>query len=84
MATRNDIHISGTYVVHHKFYAFSICTLYLEKLKGRTESYFIPVLFLKLNDHPPWSSNFGLRRLHPNGCKFELNKTKSKSKTKPF
>ena len=43
----------------------------LKKMKFRTESYFI--LFLKINHHPTRCYNFGLRRIHPNGCKFELN-----------
>ena len=70
MVTRKGINISVAYVVHHKWEErlFYICTLYSKKLKGRTESYFI--LFLKLNDHPIRCSNFGLRRIHPNGCKF--------------
>ena len=67
MATRKGKNISGNYaacLVH-------MCTLYLKKLKGRTESHF--TFFLKLNDHPTWCFNFGLSRIHPNGCMFELN-----------
>ena len=84
MATRKSINISGTYVVHHKLYQvclFHIRTKYSKKMKGRTESYFI--LFLKLNDHLTRCFNFGLRRIHPNGCRFEFN-LKQKTKTKPF
>ena len=60
---------------------FHICTSYSKKLKGRTELYVI--LFLKLNDHPTRCFNFGLRRVHPNGCKFELNFKKSNLKQNP-
>ena len=48
-----------------------VCTLYFKKLKGWTKSYFI--FFLKLNDHPTRCFNFGLGRIHPNGCMFEFN-----------
>ena len=72
MANRMGIHISGHYVVSTKnAMTFHICTLISEKLKGRTKSCFI--LFLKHNDHQTGYFNFGLRQIHPNGCKFELN-----------
>ena len=67
MATRKGIHISGTYVVHHKLYVFfHICTFYSKKMKFRTESYF--TLLLKFNDHPTRCFIFGLRRIHLNGA----------------
>ena len=81
MATRKGIHISGHYVVSINAMPFHIRTLNSEKLKGRTESYVI-VFFLQLNDHPVRCFNFGLRRFHLNGCRFELNFSKIKSKTK--
>ena len=59
-----------------------ICTLYLKKCKGLTKSYFI--FLLKLNDHPTRSFSFGLNRIHLNGCMFELNFKKFKSKTESF
>ena len=73
MATRKGINISGHYVVSINAICIFIyiCTLYLKKLKGRTESCFI--LSLKLNDHPTRCFSFGLRRTHPNGSKFDLN-----------
>ena len=71
MATRKGKNISGHYVVHHKSNAFLYMYFVLKKMKGRTESYFI--LFLKLNGHPPRCFHFGLRRIHPNDCKVELN-----------
>ena len=71
MVTRMDITISGHYVVSINAIAFHIRTLNSKKLKDWTESYFI--LFLTLNDHQTRCFNFGLRRIHPNGCKFELN-----------
>ena len=74
MATRKGINISGHYVVSISavclFIQLYMCTLHSKKLKDRTESNFI--LFLKLNDHPTRCSNFGFRRIHPNGCKFDL------------
>ena len=36
MATRNDINISGHYVVSINALPFHICTLISKKLKGRT------------------------------------------------
>ena len=69
MATKKGIQISGHYVVSINAV---ICTWYSNKMKGRTESYFI-LLFLILNDHPVRCFVFGLRRIHLNGCKFELN-----------
>ena len=82
MASRKGIHISGHYVVSINAMPFHICTLIFSKMKGRTESYFI--LASKLNDHPTWCFNFGLRRIYPNGCKFKLICFLNKSKTKPF
>ena len=41
------------------------------------------MLFGKFNDYQTLCFNFGLRRVHPNDCKFDLNGNKSKSKTKP-
>ena len=81
MATRKSINSSGHYVVSINAMIFHICTLNSKKLKGRTELYVI--LFLKLNDYPTRCFDFGLRRIHPNSCEFELNKIK-KSTTKPF
>ena len=73
MATRKGINISENYATPHILHALFIyiCTLYLKKLKGRTKSY--STFFLKLNDHPIRCFNFGLTRIHPNGCMFELN-----------
>ena len=71
MATRKGIHISGHYVVSINAMPFRLCTLNSKKLKGRTEPWLI--LFLKLNDHPIRCFNFGLGRIHLNGCKIELN-----------
>ena len=71
MATRKGIHIFGTYVVHHKLYAFFIYICkYSKKSNGRTGPYFI---LLKLNDHPTRYFSFSLHKIHPDGCKFELN-----------
>ena len=77
MATRKGIHIFGNYVVQHKLYVFFTYILY-----SRTEAYFI--MFLRLNDHPARCFSFGLRRIHPYGCKFEMNKKKSSLKQNPF
>ena len=73
MATGNGINVSGNYAAPHTLNALFmyLCTLYLKKLKGRTKSYF--TFFLKLNDHPTRCFNFGLSRIHPNGCMFEFN-----------
>ena len=73
MASRTGIHISGHYVVSIIATSFYICTVNSRKLKGRIELYFI--LILKLSDHQTGCFNFGLvvRRIHPNGCKFESN-----------
>ena len=71
MASRMGINISGHYVASINAMPFHACTLKSKKLKDRTESYFM--LFLKLNDHQTRCLNLGLRRIHPNGCKFELN-----------
>ena len=80
MASRMSINISEHYVVSINATPFHICTLNSKKLKGRTESY-LP-LFLRLNDHQTRRFNFGLRRIHPNDCNFELNSNKFKFKTK--
>ena len=77
MASRKGIHISRHHVVSinaSSYYMyFQICTLNSKKVKGRTESRYF-MLFLKLNNHTTRCFNFGLlRRIHPNGCKFELN-----------
>ena len=80
MATRKGINISGNYAAPHIFKCLvHICTLYLKRLKGRTTSYF--TFFLKLEDHPTRSFNFGfiLTALCSN-----WNLKKFKSKTKPF
>ena len=82
MASRKGINISGHDVVSISAMLFHICTLNSKKLKGRTESYFI--MFKKLNDHPTRCFNCELRRIHHNGCKFELNCKKIKFKIKPF
>ena len=65
MARRKGIKNSGKSIC-----LFYICTLNYKNLKSWTESYFI--LFVKLKDHPTQNFNFGLRRIDPNGCKFEL------------
>ena len=84
MASRTDIYISGHYAVSINAMPFHICTFNSKKLRGRIESYFILVLFLKLNDHQTRCFDYGLRRIHPTDCKFELNWNKFKSKTKSF
>ena len=71
MASKKGINISGHYVVPINAMSYHIYTLNSKKMKCRAESYFI--LFLKLNDHQTRCFNFGLRRIHPNGCKFKLN-----------
>ena len=72
MATRKGINISGNYATPHILNALFIYVLRIKKkMKGRTKSYF--TFFLKLNDHPIRCFNFGLSRIHPNGCMFELN-----------
>ena len=72
MATRKGIHISGNYAAPHTLNALFIYVLrILKKMKDRTKSYFTFVL--KLNDHLPRCFNFGLSRIYPNGCMFELN-----------
>ena len=82
MASKKVIHISGHYVVSIHALPFHICTLNSIKLKSRTKPYFI--LFLKINDHPTRCFNFGLRRVHPTDCKFELNFKKSNLRQIPF
>ena len=83
MATRKGINVSGNYAALDIYikYLVHIITLYLEKLEGRTKSYF--TFFLKLNDHPARCFNFGLSRIHPNGCMFEFIKKKSNLKQNP-
>ena len=71
MASRTGIHIFGHYRLSINTIPFHICSLNSKKRKGRAESYF--TLFLKLDDHETRYFNFGLRRIHPNGWKFELN-----------
>ena len=72
MASRTNINIHGYYFESINAMLFHICTLNSKKLKGRTESYLIPVLFLNLNDYQTRFFNFGLRlRIHPNGCKLD-------------
>ena len=68
MATRKGINISGNYAAPHILHALFIYVLciYLKKMKDQTKSYF--TFFLKLNDHPTRCFNFGLSRIHPNGC----------------
>ena len=83
MASRKGINISGHYIVSINSMPFHVlCTLDSNKSKGRTKSYYI--LFFKLNGHPTGCFNFGLSRIHSNGCKFELNLKKTKSKIKHF
>ena len=65
MATRKGINVSGNYAAPH------IYTLYFKNMKGRTKLCF--TFFLKLYDHPTRCFNFGLRRVHSNGCMFEFN-----------
>ena len=65
------IRISGYYLGSINDMPFHIRTLNSKNLKGRTKLYFI--LFLKFNDHSTRCFNFGLRRIPPNDCKFELN-----------
>ena len=83
IATRKEYTFPGTtlYTICMPFSYRALCTLYSEKLKGRTESYFI--LFLKLNDHPTRCFNFGLRRIHPNDYKFKSNLKNSNLKLNP-
>ena len=65
------INISGHCVVSINAICLFIYELLNSKiLKGRTELYFI--LLLKRNDHSTRCFDFGLRRIHLNGCKFEL------------
>ena len=73
MATGKSINVSRNYAAPHILNALfiHIFILYLKKLKGWTKSYF--TFFLKLNDHPTQCFNFGLSRIHPNGCMFEFN-----------
>ena len=83
MVTRKRINISGNYAAPYVLPGtclVHICILYLKTLKGRTKSYFI--FFLKLNVHPTRCFNFVLSKIHPNGCMFELNFKKFKSKQK--
>ena len=81
MTSSRGIHISRHYVVSiNAMPLVYICTLNSKRLKGRTES--CSTLFSKLNDHQTRCFNFVLRRIHPNGCKFELNFKKIISKTK--
>ena len=72
MATKKGINISGNYAAPRIHY-MPCSDLYLafKKIKGRTKSYF--TFFLKLNDHPTRCFNFGLSRIHPIRCMFELN-----------
>ena len=81
MASRKGINISGLCVVSINALTFYSCTLKSKKLKGRTKSNFL--LFMKLNDHQTRCFILGLRRIHPNGCKFEPNLKKNIFKTKP-
>ena len=68
MATRKGINISGHYAISINDICLFIYVLCIKKKKDRTESYFI--LLLKLNDNPIRYFNFGLRRIHLNGCQF--------------
>ena len=70
IARRMAKHIPGHYVVSKYAVSFHACTLIKKKLKGRTESHFI--LVLEINNHQT-RFNSGLRRIHPNDCKFEFN-----------
>ena len=82
MATRKDIkHFRELRRTLYITCLVHICTSYLKKMKGWTKSYF--TLFLKLNDHPTRCFNFGLIRIHPNGCMFELNFLNSNLKQNP-
>ena len=73
MATRKGTNVFGNYIVHHILYAFfiyyGVCVV--KKVEGLDRIVFYIVF--KLNDHPTRSFCFGLRRIHPNGGKFELN-----------
>ena len=72
MATRKGINVSGNYAATHNTKCLvRVCTLHFKKMNGRTKSYF--TFFLKLNDHPARCFNFGLSRIHPNGCMSEFN-----------
>ena len=47
MTTRNGINVSGTYVVHHKFYTFFMyvfCILKNERLDGII--FYTPIVFI--------------------------------------
>ena len=68
---RKGINIFGHYVVSINAICLFIYVLCNKKIERWDRIVFI--LFLKLNDHPTRCFNFGLRRIHPNGCKFELN-----------
>ena len=72
MATRKGINISGNYAAPHVLQAlfiYVLCIFFKSKLGQK--SFF--TFFLKLNDYPTRCFNFGLSRIHPNGCAFELN-----------
>ena len=68
MATRKGIRNSRNYVVHPRLYAFFIYVLCI--LKNRNFGQIVFYIALELNDYPTRCLNFGLRRIHPNGCKF--------------
>ena len=71
MATRKGINISGQCIVSINAMPIYKCAFNSKKMKGPTESYFF--IYFKLNDHTTRCFNFGLRRIHSNACKFELN-----------
>ena len=71
MASRKGIEISRHHVVLISAMHFRICILNSKKMK--IEQNRTLYSFLKLNDHQTRYFNFGLRRIHPSGCKSELS-----------
>ena len=70
MATRKGINVSGNYAAP-QLNALFIYLLCFKKIERSDKSYF--TFFLKLNDHRTRCFNFGLSRIHPNGCMVEFN-----------
>ena len=84
MATRKGINISGNYAAPHKLYHMPFSYMYFVLFLVERSDKVVFYILLKLDDHPTRCFNFGLGRIHPNGCMFELNFKKFTSKTKPF
>ena len=71
MATRKRINISGNYAVPHILNALFTYVLYIVKKIERSDKIVFYILFK--NQRPSDTCfNFGLSRIHPNGCMFEL------------